>query len=169
MMNSGQPVSDLVDANIFREAMSRLGAAVHIVTTDGKAGKAGFTATAVASVSDAPTTLLVCLNRKSQITPLMLENGCFCVNTLAATEESIADVFAGRTGVYMAERFKVGDWAPIKTGAPALASAIAAFDCEVLEAKEVGSHFVYFGGVVAVRLGPPSKALVYHDRAYKHV
>lgn len=167
--NATIPTLDLADSQVFREAMSRLGAAVHIVTTDGKAGKAGFTATAVASVSDAPSTLLVCLNRKSQITPLMLENGSFCVNTLAASEESIADVFAGRTGVFMAERFNVGDWAAIKTGSPALTSAIAAFDCQVLEAKEVGSHYVYFGSVVAVRLGPPTKALVYHDRAYKHV
>jgi flavin reductase len=166
---AGLPALDLADSKVFREAMSRLGAAVHVVTTDGRAGKAGFTATAVASVSDEPTTLLVCLNRKSQITPLMQENGCFCVNTLAASEEHIADVFAGRTGVYMAERFNTGDWATIKTGAPALTSAIAAFDCQVLEAKEVGSHFVYFGSVVAVRLGPAAKALVYHDRAYKHV
>jgi flavin reductase len=160
---------DIADSKIFREAMSRLGAAVHIVTTDGKAGKAGFTATAVASVSDEPSTLLVCLNRKSQITPLMQENECFCVNTMAAAEESIADVFAGRTGVYMAERFHSGEWDALKTGAPALKSAIASFDCRVLEAKEVGSHFVYFGTVVAVRLGPTSKALVYHERAYKHV
>lgn len=163
------PAIELADSQIFREAMSRLGAAVHIVTTDGKSGKAGFTATAVASVSDAPSTLLVCLNRKSQITPLMLENGSFCVNTLAASEETIADVFAGRTGIFMAERFKTGNWDTIKTGSPALKSAIATFDCRVLEAKEVGSHFVYFGSVVAVRLGPAAKALVYHDRAYKHV
>jgi flavin reductase len=168
-VNQATSERDPVDSQTFREAMSRLGAAVHIVTTDGKAGKAGFTATAVASVSDAPTTLLVCLNRKSQITPLMLENGCFCVNTLAASEEAIADVFAGRTGVYMAERFSTGEWDTLKTGAPALTSAIASFDCRVLEAKEVGSHFVYFGSVVALRLGPAAKALVYHDRAYKHV
>lgn len=160
---------DLADSQTFREAMSRLGAAVHIVTTDGKAGKAGFTATAVASVSDTPSTLLVCLNRKSQITPLMLENGSFCVNTLAAAEEPIADVFAGRTGLFMGERFNVGEWDTMKTGSPALKSAIAVFDCRVLEAKEVGSHYVYFGSVVAVRLGPTAKALVYHDRAYKHV
>lgn len=170
MSNAGAtPMPDLVDAQSFREAMSRLGAAVHIVTTGGRAGKAGFTATAVAPVSDAPATLLVCLNRKSRITPLMLENGAFCVNTLAAHEEPIADVFAGRTGVFMAERFKAGEWDTIRTGSPALKSAIAVFDCRVIEAKEAGSHYVYFGAVTAVRLGPASKALVYHDRSYKHV
>ncbi len=64
----------LAEPALFREAMARLGAAVHIITTQGSAGKAGFTATAVASVSDSPPTVLVCLNRKSQITPVMREN-----------------------------------------------------------------------------------------------
>src|SRR3977135_409266 len=46
-----------VDPHLFREAMSRLGAAVHVVTTAGPAGKTGFTATAVCSGSDAPPAL----------------------------------------------------------------------------------------------------------------
>jgi hypothetical protein len=50
----------------FRDAMARLGAAVNIVTTDGTAGRAGFTASAVCSVTDDPPTLLVCLNRSSR-------------------------------------------------------------------------------------------------------
>ena len=40
-----------VDPAAFREAMSRLGAAVHVITTAGPAGKAGTTATAVCSVT----------------------------------------------------------------------------------------------------------------------
>ena len=71
-----------VDAKPFREAMSRLGAAVHIITTAGPAGKSGFTATAVCSVSDQPATLLVCLNRGSSSAPILTQNGVFCVNTL---------------------------------------------------------------------------------------
>src|SRR5262245_60363290 len=87
-----------VDAAQFREAMSRLGAAVHVVTTAGSAGKTGFTATAVCSVSDHPATLLVCLNRRSNSGAMLRNNGVFCVNTLRAGEENIADIFAGRTG-----------------------------------------------------------------------
>jgi hypothetical protein len=68
----------------FREAMSRLGAAVHVVTTAGPAGKTGFTATAVCSVSDAPPTLLVCLHRRNHTGPILRENKVFCVNTLGA-------------------------------------------------------------------------------------
>lgn len=159
----------VADPDQFREAMSRLGAAVHIITTNGKAGKAGFTATAVASVSDAPPTVLVCLNRKSQITPIMRENKVFCVNTLASSDEDLANVFAGRKGHFMADRFAFGEWTALETGAPALTNAIAALDCRVLEMKSVATHDIYFGEVAAVRLANAEKALVYHARAYKHV
>ncbi len=157
----------LAEPALFREAMSRLGAAVHIVTTNGPAGKAGFTATAVASVSDSPPTVLVCLNRQSRITPIMRENQVFCVNTLASSEEELANVFAGRAG--LSDRFIAGNWTTMETGAPALSNAIAALDCRVLEMKSVATHDIYFGQVAAIRLANAEKALVYHARAYKHV
>jgi flavin reductase len=158
-----------VEAAPFREAMSRLGAAVHVITTDGPGGKTGATATAVCSVSDAPPTLLMCLNRKSQTNPVVLENGVFCVNTLDAGGAEIADIFAGRTGVQGSERFAIGDWTTLSTGSPVLASAVIAFDCRITEVRSVGSHNVFFGAVEAVRLGPQGPALVYHERAYKRV
>src|SRR5258706_320262 len=112
-----------VGAAAFRDAMCRLGAAVHVVTTAGPGGKTGFTATAVCSVSDAPPTLLVCLNRRSQGGPILRENKVFCVNTLGADGQALADVFAGRTGAVNTQRFAAGSWATLKTGAPGLALA----------------------------------------------
>lgn len=38
---------NIVDQQTFRDAMSCMGAAVNIITTDGPAGRAGFTASAV--------------------------------------------------------------------------------------------------------------------------
>ncbi len=158
-----------VEPAVFREAMSRLGAAVHLVTTAGLAGKSGFTATAVCSVSDTPAMLLVCLNRRSNSAPVLAQNGVFCINTLGAGEEKLADLFAGRSGVHLHERFSQGEWITLKTGAPVLVSAVVAFDCRTIETKAVASHNVVFGAVEAVRLGPAGPALVYHDRAYKPV
>ncbi|HXW40349.1 MAG TPA: flavin reductase [Xanthobacteraceae bacterium] len=158
-----------VEPPVFREAMSRLGAAVHVVTTAGPAGRSGFTATAVCSVSDSPAVLLVCLNRRSNSAPLLAQNGVFCVNTLPASEEKLADLFAGRSGVHLGERFSVGEWTTLRTGAPVLASAVVAFDCRTIETKAMASHNVIFGAVEAVRLGPSGPALVYHERAYKPV
>jgi flavin reductase len=158
-----------VEAGQFREAMSRLGAAVHVITTAGPGGKTGATATAACSVTDAPPTLLMCLNRKSQTNPVVIENGVFCVNTLGATEAEIADLFAGRTGVMGSDRFSKGEWTTLSTGSPVLTSAVVAFDCRIVEVRSVGSHNVFFGAVQAVRLGPQAPALVYHERAYKRV
>jgi flavin reductase len=149
--------------------MSRLGAAVHVVTTAGPAGMGGVTATAVVSVSDQPATLLVCLNRRSQIAPILDANQVLCINTLRAGADDVADVFAGRTKCTMAERFSTGTWSELSTGAPVLTDAVVALDCRVIETKMVGTHNVVFAGVVAVRLGRPGGALVYHERAYKQV
>src|ERR1700728_1732657 len=87
-----EPLISSVDAAAFRDAMSRLGAAVHVVTSAGPGGQTGFPATAVCSVSDQPATLLVCLSRRAKSAPLLAQNGVFCVNTLGADEEKLADL-----------------------------------------------------------------------------
>src|SRR5258705_5706694 len=153
---------------VFREAMSRIGAAVHVITTAGPGGKTGATATAVCSVSDAPPTLLMCLNRRSQTNPVVVENGVFCVNTLGDGGAEIADIFAGRTGVAGGDRFASGDWLTLSTGSPVLVSAVIAFDCRIVEVRSVGSHNVFFRAGAKVRAGPTGPALVYHHRAYKN-
>jgi flavin reductase len=165
----GPEVVRTVEPALFREAMSRLGAAVHVITSAGPGGKAGATATAVCSVSDAPPTLLMCLNRRSQTNPVVVENGVFCVNTLGDGHAEIADIFAGRTGIAGTDRFASGEWTTLSTGSPVLGSAVIAFDCRIIEVRSVGTHNVFFGAVEAVRLGPIGPALVYHDRAYKRV
>ncbi len=158
-----------VDPLMFREAMARLGAAVHIITTEGAAGRSGVTATAVVSVSDRPPTLLVCLNRASSAAAIFRANRLFCVNTLGADAEQIADVFAGRTGAAGEARFASGDWMTLATGAPVLKSAVIAFVCRVVDVKPVATHNIFFAAVEAIRIGPPGAVLVYHDRAYKSV
>lgn len=153
---------------LFREAMSRLGAAVHIITTAGPAGSTGLTATAVCSVSDMPATLLVCVNRRAQSSAIVTENGVFCVNTLHAGQEEIADFFAKRSQD-KSSAFAGDDWTTLTTGAPALRTAVVALDCRVVEWRAVATHNVIYAAVEAVHNGPPGPALVYHDRAYKHV
>lgn len=156
-----------VGRTAFREAMSRLGASVHIITSAGPAGTCGITASAVCSVSDAPPTLLVCLNRRSAVNPAFKANGVFCVNTLAAEHQELSELFAGSTGVGMSERLRAAEWAELATGSPVLADALVSLDCRVTEINEVGTHSVFFGEVAAIRLGPPRPALVYLHRTYR--
>ncbi len=154
------------DNAIFREALSRIAASVHIVTTDGPAGLAGITATAVASITLEPPMMLFCINKTSPSAVRMRENGVFCVNTLAALHEPLADIFAGRTGHRFNQRFTNGKWTKLVTGCPVLRGAAAVFDCRLVEAKEVMTHFIMIGAVEAVDFGSEGVGLTYARRKY---
>jgi len=61
--------------DLFIEGMSHAASTVNIVTTDGPAGRAGVTVSAMCSVTaDAPT-LLVCVHQKSAACEAILANG----------------------------------------------------------------------------------------------
>ncbi len=156
----------VVDARRFRDGMSRVAASVHVVTTDGPAGRAGFTATAVAPVTDSPASLLVCIDAAGRSARALAENGVFCVNTLAVSDRALAEVFAGRSGLAGEARFSAGRWGSLATGAPALETSLVAFDCRLVEARLVATHYVVIGAVVEVRLGPAATALAYRERGY---
>lgn len=149
----------------YREAMARFGAHVNVVTTDGPAGRRGFTASAVCSVTDAPPTLLVCVNRQNDSHPAMLTNGVLCVNALCADQQEISALFSRETNDPLA-RFTAGDWHVLETGAPALHGAVVSFDCRIMQVTEVGTHSVMFGQVVAIRHGDRHDGLVYFGRTY---
>lgn len=156
----------MVNATSFRNAMCRLGAAVNVITTNGEAGRAGFTATAVCSVSDEPPTVLICVNRNSQAGAAIRSNGVVCVNVLRADDNPIADMFSGRAGIWGEERFDCGDWTTLATGAPVLQSALVALDCRVSEIKDVGSHCLCLASVEAIHQGEEGSALMYFQRRY---
>jgi len=155
-----------LDSVLFREGMSRVAGAVHVVSTSGARGRAGFTATAIAPVTDSPASLLVCVNTASRSAQALLANGVFCVNTLSAADTAIADVFAGRAELQGEARFSVGEWEALATGSPVLSSALVAFDCRLTDARIVATHHVIIGEIVGVRLGESRPALVYQGRAY---
>lgn len=157
---------NLVQASDYREAMSRFAGAVHVVTTEGAAGKRGTTIIATCSVSDSPPTILVCLNRANTANDLFQTNGVFALNTLAADQIEVAHAFSGLTGLNQEERFASAEWDVIQTGVPTLQNALAVFDCRLIEAKDVASHRILFGEVVGLRIGDASKPLIYHARSY---
>jgi flavin reductase len=158
-----------VNGGRYRAAMARLAGAVHLVTTAGEAGRAGFTASAVCSVSDAPPTLLVCLNRASSAYPVFARSEVLCVNTLSARQGEVASVFGGKTG--MDERFAAGTWARAITGAPVLEDALVSFDCRIVGRTPVGTHDVLFCAIEAIvegrDAGRDEGCLIYADRRYR--
>lgn len=158
-----------VEKQAYREAMARFGAAVSVITTDGPAGRAGFTASAVTSVTDSPPMLLVCANRTNDSYPAMKENRVLCVNTLTPAQQGLSPVFAGMTQHTMDERFDGHSWRTLETGAPVLDDAVVVFDCRITQIVEVGTHDVFFCSVEAVRMGSAREGLIYYGRGYHPV
>jgi flavin reductase len=150
----------------FLDGMSRASFCVNVVTTDGPAGRAGVTVSAMSSVSadgNSPT-VLVCIHHQSKTAAAIVENGVFCINILRDDQSNIADRFGGRE-LGDADKFAYGRWVEGDTRAPRLADAVVAFDCRVLSAERVGTHHIFIGGVASVTIGYGT-ALIYADRAY---
>lgn len=163
---TGGAVGKALDAAAFREAMSRIGTAVHVAATDGPAGRVAATVSAFAPVTDTPPTVLVCVNRKTRLNAGIRANRAFSINTLPAHAQAISDAFAGRNPMTMEERFATTQWREGATGAPVMVEARVALDCQVSDILESGSHSVIFASVVAAYIGDHESALIYLDRSY---
>ena len=156
-----------IDATPFRNAMSRLGASVHVITTEAGGVRHGLTASAVCSVTDAPPTLLFCINRNVSSRDAFFVGGKVCINTLVHDQKEIASAFANRE--LLDRRFDYGSWRTLATGAPMLEEAAVCIDGLIVQIVEVGTHSVVFMEVVAIHQGPPAPILVYLDRAYHRI
>lgn len=156
-----------IDPQIYRDAMARFAGAVHVLTTDGPAGRRGTTVIAACSVSDRPPTILVCINRENVSNSVFWDNGVFALNTLAGHHQDLANAFSGLTGLSQDERFAHGDWTKLSTGAPVLADSMMSLDCEIVETADMATHRVLFGKVTGVRIGDSLDPLTYFNRAYR--
>ena len=133
---------------------------------DGPGGLRGTTVIAACSVSDSPPMVLACLNRENPNNRAFVTNGKFALNTLAAKHEPLSVAFSGLTGLAVQERFALAEWDVIATGAPTLVDAVAVFDCELVDTKDMATHRVLFGKVTGLRVGDSLRPLIYHDRGY---
>lgn len=151
----------------FREGMSRLGAAVTLLTSDGVAGRQGMTASAVVSVTDSPPTLIVCVNRNIRCHDLFLKNGVLAVNVLGARHQDLSGRFAAKDP---GDRFASHKWITLKTGAPVLEDAEVVFDCRIVDHRPIGSHSVLTCEVDDVRLlGEKPEGLIWFGRQFHHL
>ncbi|MEZ5651596.1 MAG: flavin reductase family protein [Burkholderiaceae bacterium] len=152
----------------YVDAIAQHVASVCVITTELEGERFGLTATAVASVSADPPRLLVCINRAGITHDKIVEAGHFCVNVLTENQDKVAMVFAGMGGDRH-DRFEVGDWTALTTGAPALRGAAASLDCVVGQVCGQATHSVLFGDVVATVRLPGQDTLLYGGRRFRQL
>ncbi len=143
--------------------MRRFTTGVTVVTTVVDDRVHGFTANAFASVSAAPPTILICVNRNARTHPLISRAQCFCVNILAGEQRALAEQFAdGEPQTrFDGVAYRIG-----QSGSPILAGTLAYFDCTLGEELTSGTHTIFLGAVIDTgeRHGAP---LGYYDRQYR--
>ncbi|MDI5929578.1 flavin reductase [Rhizobium leguminosarum] len=154
-----------LSAELFRDAMRNLASGVSLITIPGVNGEPqGMLATAVSSVTAAPPTVLICVQRTATMYDALIAGGSFCVNFLGQHHLDLAKRFSDPTN--RQSRFQFDNWLTLHTGAPVLEDALSSLDCSVLKVVEVGSHDVIFGQVLAARGGGCEPPLVYFNRNY---
>jgi flavin reductase (DIM6/NTAB) family NADH-FMN oxidoreductase RutF len=130
----------------FIAAMGQHVSSVCIITTSHEGVHYGLTATAMSSVCAEPPRLLVCINKTGVTHEKLIASGTFCVNVLSEHQDQVAKAFAGMLGRDF-EKFSVGEWQALSTGAPALLGATAAFDCVLKEVIDQYTHSIIIGEV----------------------
>ncbi len=149
----------------FLQGMSKLASPVSVVTTDGPAGRAGVTVSAVCSVSADPPSLLVCIHHLSSACAAIEGNRRFCVNALRDDQAHVSEVFAGRIEAPGGDRFACADWETTSSGVPVLCNSLVAFECRLSATLLEGTHRIFVAEVLSV--GPTDgRPLVHANRCY---
>jgi flavin reductase (DIM6/NTAB) family NADH-FMN oxidoreductase RutF len=146
-------------------AMRSLGGGVSVITAGRGDDRTGATVTSATALSMDPPTMIVNINKGSSSWPIISRHQHFCVNILSHEQQAVADRFAGIGGVKGTDRYLGAQWTTLVTGAPVLADALAAIDCEVEEIIERHSHAIILGRAVAVVSGY-GQSLIYNNGKY---
>jgi flavin reductase (DIM6/NTAB) family NADH-FMN oxidoreductase RutF len=157
----------------FRMVMGHFATGISVVTTfDGEA-PAGITVNAFSSVSLEPALVMVALDRRRFITPMVRASGRYGVNVLGADQQGLSDCFAHAPtlpGEPDREAFCGARWHPGATGLPLIDGAIAALECTVVETFTAGDHDLFIGKVDSMeQLRDDVAPLLYFRRRYLHI
>jgi len=146
----------------LRGALGRFVTGVTIVTGRANDGRpVGLTCNSFNSVSLDPPLVLWSLAKTAYSVPAFMQSGYFAVNVLGVNQIELAHRFASAS----VDKFK-----GVKTccglgGVPLLEGALASFECQQVDRRDVGDHWLFIGKVLtfSVLEGAP---LLFHGGKY---
>jgi flavin reductase (DIM6/NTAB) family NADH-FMN oxidoreductase RutF len=151
-------------ASRFKQALRGVASTVTVITAHDGARHHGMTATAVTSLCMQPPALLVCLNRTTLLHDILTFGQLFCVNVLNESQAPVSAAFSG--ALPPGERFSRGDWSFDAVGLGFLADAQANIFCKKVAVTPFGTHTVFIGEVLEVRLTDLQAPLIYKNASY---
>lgn len=146
-----------------KRALRRLASSVSVITCRQGERNYAMTATSVSSLSMAPPSMLVCVNRSTVFHRAIDRAKEFAINILSRAQVDVSKVCAG--GASPESRFHVGAW-DTRAPAPILVDAQAAIVCAKEEKLEYGTHTVFMGRILSISINGEVDPLIYVDGQY---
>jgi flavin reductase (DIM6/NTAB) family NADH-FMN oxidoreductase RutF len=153
----------------FRKALGRFTTGVTVVTVEREPGQVhGMTANSFTSVSLEPMLILVCVDQRAKLLPLLDKKRRFGVSVLKEGQEAISEYFAkGEQSVEAEERLSIRyHWT--RGGIPLLDDTLLHLSCSVVASYITGDHTIFVAEVEAAEMyeGEP---LVFFRGEYRKI
>jgi Conserved protein/domain typically associated with flavoprotein oxygenases, DIM6/NTAB family len=159
-----------IEPDAFRAVMGHFVTGVSVVTALDGDRPFGITVNALSSVSLTPALVMVALDRRRFLTPIVRAAKRYAVNILGEDQQALSDCFAGAPVTPGREAFCGAAWHPGRTGLPLLDGAIATLECTVVETFSAGDHDLFIGRVDALgNEGDHPMPLLYYRRRYLRI
>ncbi|MCR8550539.1 flavin reductase family protein [Salipiger sp. P9] len=169
IQTAAQPAAQMLPdgtADLFRQLWRGVGATVALIATEHEGARHAMLATAVTSVSMAPPSLLVCVNRDASAFAALEARGAFSLGILPAAQHGTGAAIARAPG---AERFDHGTWQTLDAperrshGLPWLAETEATLFCTVDTHFDHGTHCLFIATIETAIGAAPQDPLLYQS------
>jgi flavin reductase (DIM6/NTAB) family NADH-FMN oxidoreductase RutF len=109
---------DIIGSDTFRRVMGHFVTGVTVVSAFDGELPFGITVNALSSVSLDPSLVMVALDRRRFLTPIVRAAGRYAVNILSEDQQALSDCFAGAPVELGRDRFCGAAWHRGRTGLP---------------------------------------------------
>ena len=153
----------------FRKALGHFATGVTVVTVERAPGAVrGMTANSLTSVSLDPMLILICVEKRAALLPMLKKQKRFGVSVLKEGHEAISEYFAkGAQTAEAEQRLSIHyRWTP--SGIPVLEGTLLQLSCEVAATHVAGDHTIFFGKVEEAEIHE-GKPLLYFGGEYRHM
>ncbi|MDB5586341.1 MAG: flavin reductase [Devosia sp.] len=138
----------VIDIRTFWQAVGLRAVGTAIVTAEAGDGPRGFLALSATHLCAEPPMMMISVDKKTSALATILEAGHFAINYLSTEQAELAGPFGGKGDLKGAERFQLGSWTKLVTGAPILVGASGVIDCQVEETIERFGTLIVIGHLV---------------------
>jgi flavin reductase (DIM6/NTAB) family NADH-FMN oxidoreductase RutF len=163
-----EPTAPGVDAKSFWRTLGSRATGATVVTTVSSDGPRGFLGLSATHLTPDPPTILVSVDNKTTALAGVRSSGHFAVNYLPAAALTVAEAFTSKS-VRGADRFAVGEWQTLVSGAPVLKNALGAFDCSVKEIIVRDSINIVIGHVLAASVADGVPLIYFRGQLHQGV